>query len=169
MLWSRTSVKNFWLPTNQQKHGHDTWQGVPFLFHWKKGALLITSGTKRTERWTKVRIPPNSHCWQVEVEATPRIVMNDICAAIRHKVYPLGFCCGSVTNFVGHLGDGQAAYKMGALIVKSWTGWKCQDNTFGANEFFFVLLSHPSFSPDLARSDFYLCFELKFNFFGHRY
>ena len=42
-------------------------------------------------------------------------------------------------------------------------------NTFGANEFFFVLLPHPSFSPDLARSDFYLFIELKFNFFGHRY
>ena len=42
-------------------------------------------------------------------------------------------------------------------------------NTFGANEFSFVLLPHPSFSPDLARSDFYLCFELKFNFFGHHY
>ena len=37
-------------------------------------------------------------------------------------------------------------------------------NTFGANEFFFVLLPHPSFSPDLARSDFYLFIELKFNF-----
>ena len=95
--------------------------------------------------------------------------MNDRYAAIRHKVYPLGISYGSVPNFVGYLGDGQAACKMGALIVKSWTGWKCQEHFPGANEFFFVLLPHPSFSPDLARSDFYLFIELKFNLFGHRY
>ena len=44
--------------------------------------------------------------------------MNDRSVAIRHKVDTLGTSYGPVPSFVGHLGDGQAAYKNGALNVK---------------------------------------------------